>query len=213
MLTHDAVLRTAYASAHTRAFDEGYRILFALPIYHVFGYVEATVAVVFAGGAICPKPMFDADDMLSSVARYRIDEMMAVPAMTTLLLEQAERSRYDLRTLTTVFSSGAAHRPGMFADMRRVLGAERLFTAYGQTETTASTMCVQPGDSLETLQTTLGCHKPAGRGRRPGARWRAGRLPGRRLRRTRRASRRRRRTDRPWARRDARLLRQARRDR
>jgi fatty-acyl-CoA synthase len=71
-------------------------------------------------------------------------------------------SAYDLSSLTTMFSSGAAHRAGMFAEMKERLGVDRLFTAYGQTETTASTTCVMPGDSVETLQSTLGCHKPAG---------------------------------------------------
>ncbi len=162
MLTHDAVLRTGYACAYTRAMDDGYRIGFAMPIYHVFGYVEATMSVPWVGGAICPKPSFDAVDMLASVSRHQLNELMAVPAMTAPMLDEARKNSYDLTSMTTMFSSGAAHRAGMFAEMREVFGVERLFTAYGQTETTASTTCVMPGDSVETLQGTLGCHKPAG---------------------------------------------------
>jgi len=162
MLTHDGVLRTAYCNAYTRAMDDGYRTGFALPIYHVFGYVEATMAVLFVGGAICPKPSFDAADMLGAVGRHRLQELIAVPAMTVPMLDEARSGAYDLSSMVTMFSSGAAHRPGMFAEMKDVFGVSRLFTAYGQTETTASTMCVQPGDSLETLQTTVGCAKQAG---------------------------------------------------
>ncbi|HVE24434.1 MAG TPA: AMP-binding protein [Sporichthya sp.] len=167
MLVHDAVLRTAYACAYTRAMDDGYRIGFAMPIYHVFGYVEATMSVPWVGGAICPKPTFDATDLLGAVARHGLNELMAVPAMTAPMLDEARRAAeagnpYDLSTLRTMFSSGAAHRPGMFQEMKDVLGVDRLFTAYGQTETTASTTCCQPGDVPETLQTTLGCHKHAG---------------------------------------------------
>lgn len=162
MLTHDGVLRTGYACAFTRAMDDGYRIGFAMPIYHVFGYVEATMSVPWVGGAICPKPTFDAADLLGAVGRHQLNELMAVPAMTAPLLDEARANSYDLSSLVTMFSSGAAHRPGMFAEMKEILGVERLFTAYGQTETTASTTCIQPGDSIEALQTTLGCHKPAG---------------------------------------------------
>ena len=152
MLEHDAVLRTGYACAYTRAMDDGYRIGFAMPIYHVFGYVEATMSVPWVGGAICPKPSFDAVDMLSSVSRHQLNELMAVPAMTAPMLDEARKAAqseraYDLSSLTTMFSSGAAHRAGMFAEMKELLGVERLFTAYGQTETTASTTCVMPGDS------------------------------------------------------------------
>ena len=40
LVSHDAVLRTAFASALTRAYEDGRRILFSLPCYHMFGYVE-----------------------------------------------------------------------------------------------------------------------------------------------------------------------------
>jgi fatty-acyl-CoA synthase len=61
-----------------------------------------------------------------------------------------------------MFSSGAAHRPGMWDEMTQVLGVSQLFTAYGQTETMASTMCVQPDDPLWRLVATNGCAKPGG---------------------------------------------------
>jgi fatty-acyl-CoA synthase len=39
-LSHDEELRSAYGSAYTRAFEDGRRILFALPLHHVFAYIE-----------------------------------------------------------------------------------------------------------------------------------------------------------------------------
>ncbi|MEU4227824.1 AMP-binding protein [Nonomuraea sp. NPDC026600] len=162
LLQHDAVLRTAYASAYTRAFQDGRRILFALPIYHVFGYIEATVAALFVGGAVCPHTVFDADRMLRAVSDHRIDELICVPAMTTVVLDKARSGDYDLSSLTTMFSSGAAHHPAMWQEMVDVLGVDELFTAYGQTETSASTLCTQPGDPLDRLRWTNGCVKPAG---------------------------------------------------
>ncbi|MPY47490.1 class I adenylate-forming enzyme family protein [Streptomyces acidicola] len=168
LLQHDAVLRTAYASAYTRAFQDGRRILFALPIYHVFGYVEAMVPVLFVGGAICPQPVFDADRMLHDIGRHHIDELICVPAMTSVVLATARAGQHDLSSLTTMFSSGAAHAPGIWSEMLEVLGVEELFTAYGQTETTASTLCTRPGDPIERLVSTNGCPKPAGVAGDPG---------------------------------------------
>jgi fatty-acyl-CoA synthase len=162
LLQHDAVLRTAYASAYMRAFQDGRRVLFALPIYHVFGYVEATIAVLFVGGAICPHAVFDASRLLTDTGRHQIHELICVPAMTTMVLAEARSGRYDLSSLTTMFSSGAAHRPEMWAQMLDALGVDELFTAYGQTETTASTLCTAPGDPIERLMYTNGCPKPAG---------------------------------------------------
>ena len=50
--SHDAALRTAYASALTRAFEDGRRILFSLPTYHMFGYVEGLLSVLYVGGGV-----------------------------------------------------------------------------------------------------------------------------------------------------------------
>ncbi len=162
MLRHDALLRTAYSSAYTRAFADGRRILYALPIYHVFGYIEGLVAALFVGGAICPHPTFVADKILRDIGTHRIDELICVPAMTTEVLTTARAGDYDLSSLSVMFSSGAAHSPGMFPEMQDVLGVDELFTAYGQTETTASTTCTQPGDPIDRLAGTNGCLKPAG---------------------------------------------------
>ena len=162
LLTHDMLLRTAYASAYTRAFQDGRRIMFALPLYHVFGYVEATLAVLFAGGAVLPQLQFDAAESLASIERHRIDEVMFVPTMTLAVLDEAKCSARDLSSLSVCFSSGGQSPVRIWQDILDTLGVEELFTAYGQTETTASTTCVHPGDPLELLATTHGRYKPAG---------------------------------------------------
>lgn len=162
MLQHDAVLRTGYSCAYTRAFADGRRMLYALPIYHVFGYVEGLVAALFVGGAVAPHAAFDAEQTLRDIARHRIDELICVPAMTTVVLAAARAGAHDLSSLRTMFSSGGAHAPHLWAEMYEVLGVEEIFTAYGQTETTASATCTQPGDPLERLIGTNGCLKPAG---------------------------------------------------
>lgn len=164
LLQHDAVLRTAYANAYTRAFGDGRRILFALPLYHVFGYIEGLLAALFVGGAICPHATFDAEKMLRDIDRYQIEELICVPAMTSVVLDAARtraQGSYSLSSLRTMFSSGAAHPPNLWTEMVEVLGVDEVFTAYGQTETTASTMCTRPGDPLERLRTN-GTVKPAG---------------------------------------------------
>lgn len=162
LLQHDAVLRTAYASAYTRAFSDARRMLFALPIYHVFGYVEGLIAALFVGGGICPHATFDAEKALRDIERHRINELICVPAMTSVVLDTARTAYYDLSSLHTMFSSGGAHSPEMWDEMYRVLGVDEIFTAYGQTETTASTTCTQPGDPRDRLLHSNGAFKPAG---------------------------------------------------
>jgi fatty-acyl-CoA synthase len=161
-LSHDALLRTAYSSALTRAFADGWRVLFALPLHHVFGYVEGLLAAMFVGGAVCLHATFDPVRMLGDVGAHRIDELICIPSMTSALVSHARAGRYDLASLSTMFSSGGPHPASLWTDTIEVLGVEEVFTAYGQTETTASTVCTRPGDPLDRLTGTNGAPKPAG---------------------------------------------------
>jgi fatty-acyl-CoA synthase len=162
MLSHDMILRAAYASAYTRAFEDGRRILFSLPMYHVFGLVECLIASTFVGGAIVPLLAFDAKQMLTTAMQQRATEMVCVPMMTLKLLEIAEEIEFDGSHLLAMFNSGGASPPSIWQDIRDSLGAREVMTAYGMTETTASTTCTFPEGADEQLLTTNGRLKFAG---------------------------------------------------
>lgn len=162
MLTHDMILRAAYASAYTRAFEDGRRILFALPMYHVFGYVECLMACMFVGGAIVPQVLFDAPRMIAAVEQHRASELVCVPTMTLKLLELAKANRFDHSSVLAVFNSGGASPPGIWQDIRTYLGAREVMTAYGMTETTASTTCTFPEGPDSQLGNSNGRMKMAG---------------------------------------------------
>jgi fatty-acyl-CoA synthase len=162
ILTHDMLLRTAYASAYHRAFQDGRRIFFALPLYHVFGYVEALLPALFVGGAIIPHAIFDPAATLRAIGAHRANEAMFVPTMTMAVIDELQRGRYDLSSLSAVFSSAGQSPVRIWRQIRDELGVDEIFTAYGMTETTASTTCTRPDDPLERLAETNGCYKPAG---------------------------------------------------
>ena len=162
MLTHDMVLRTAYASAYTRAFEDGRRIIFALPMYHVFGYVECLVACTYVGGAIVPLITFDPELMLATAERHCASEIVCVPTMTMKLVEVARQRGFRTGDVVSFFNSGGASPPTIWDDIREVFAPQEMLTAYGMSETTASTSCVLPEDPVERLQTTHGRLKEAG---------------------------------------------------
>jgi fatty-acyl-CoA synthase len=162
MISHDMVLRTAYASAYTRAFEDGRRILFALPLYHVFGYIECLIACSFVGGAIIPRLIFTAEDTLGAAERHRASEMVCVPVMTLKLLELARSRGFDSTAFVAMFNSGGVSPPSIWNDIRTHLGAREVMTAYGMTETTASTACTLPEGADAHLLTSNGRLKDAG---------------------------------------------------
>ncbi|MGN6125082.1 MAG: class I adenylate-forming enzyme family protein [Humibacter sp.] len=161
-LTHDMLLRSAYGSAYHRAFDDGWRIGFALPLYHVFGYVEGMLAAMFAGGAIVPQRVFNPRTTLEQIEQHRINEVLFVPTMTVAVVEQAVKGDYDLSSLQSVFSAAAPAPVWLWNRVMSDLNPQMIFTGYGQTEVSAATALTLPGDSIELVATVVGTPKLGG---------------------------------------------------
>ena len=162
VVTHDGVLRTSYASALTRAYEDGRRILFSLPCYHMFGYVEGLLSVMFAGGAIIPRTAFSPADYFAGIERHRATEILAVPTMTVALLEHPGRSGFDLSSLTAILSGAAPAPVWLWQKVQAELGVSEITTGYGMTECGGAMTMTLPEDPLEYHSATVGRPKLAG---------------------------------------------------
>ena len=162
MLSHDALLRSAYSSAWTRAFADGRRILFALPLYHVFSYVEGMLAALFAGGAVIPQSIFDPVATLRAVQEHQADEALFVPTMTIAVLDAARAGTFDAGSLRAVMSAAAPAPVRLWQAVREQLGVPEIVTAYGMTETSAATTYTEPDGPLELVASTVGRPKRGG---------------------------------------------------
>ena len=132
-LTHDMLLRTAYGAAYGRGFEDGRRILFALPMYHVFGYVEGMLPALFVGGAIIPHLTFDPAATLAAIERHRATDLLAIPLMTQMVMDaRKELPRpADVSSLASILSSGTASPPGIWDRIDAELGCDEVTTGYG----------------------------------------------------------------------------------
>lgn len=165
VVTHDAVQRTGFGSALTRAFEDGRRILFSLPCYHMFGYVEGLVAAMMVGGAIVPQTAFDPGAYLTGIERHRATDILCVPTMTVALLEHLERlahERPDLSSLRALLSGAAPAPTWVWERARRELGVREIVTGYGMTECGGAMTLTLPEDPLEVHSATVGRVKLAG---------------------------------------------------
>ncbi len=156
LLTHDMLLRTAYGSAYARAFEDGRRILFSLPMYHVYGYVEGLLSVLFVGGSIIPQLKFDAVATLRGIERHRATDVLLIPTMTLAILDELRRGSYDLSSLHAVISSGGRSPPYIWEQIFELMRPREVTTGYGMTEVTASSTVTRPDDPLERLAGTNG---------------------------------------------------------
>ena len=156
MLTHDMMLRTAFGSTWGRAFEDGRRILFSLPMYHVYGYVEGLLACLFVGGAIIPQTRFDAKETLQGIEKHSATDVLLIPTMTLALLDELKKTTYKLQTLASVISSGGRAPAYIWQDIVTYLHPEEITTGYGMTEVTASSTVTRPNDPFEKLLHTNG---------------------------------------------------------
>jgi fatty-acyl-CoA synthase len=156
MLTHDMMLRAAFGSAYGRAFEDGRRILFSLPMYHVYGYVEGLLSALFVGGAVIPQIKFDAAATLSAIGRHRASDVLLIPTMTLALLDEIRRRPYDLSSLHSMISSGGRSPTHIWEQIVELLQPKELTTGYGMTEVTASTTVTRPNDPIDRLVNTNG---------------------------------------------------------
>lgn len=166
--SHDAVLRTAYASALTRAYDDGRRILFSLPCYHMFGYVEGLLSVLYVGGAIIPLTAFSAEGYFASIQRHRAADLLCVPTMAVAMIESPLRSAYDLSSLTALLCGSAPAPVWLWPRIAEDFGVHEIVTGYGMTECGGAMTLTRPEDPLHMTTETAGRPKMAGAASVPG---------------------------------------------
>jgi fatty-acyl-CoA synthase len=168
LVTHDAVLRTAYASALTRAYEDGRRILFSLPCYHMFGYIEGLLSVMFVGGAIIPQTTFSAEGYFAGIERHRASDVLCVPTMAVAMIESAARERYDLGSLKAMLCGSAPAPTWLWERIEGDFGVSEIVTGYGMTECGGAMTLTLPEDSLYLTSETVGKPKMAGAAAVPG---------------------------------------------
>ncbi|TWG91678.1 fatty-acyl-CoA synthase [Nocardioides sp. J9] len=167
-VTHDAVLRTAYASALTRAYEDGRRILFSLPCYHMFGYVEGLLSATYVGGAVIMLPAFSAEAYLTAIEKHRATDMLCVPTMAVALVESPLRHETDLSSLTAILCGSAPAPVWLWEQVERDFGVSEIVTGYGMTECGGAMTLTLPEDELVLTSTTVGRPKLAGSAGVPG---------------------------------------------
>jgi fatty-acyl-CoA synthase len=167
-VTHDAVLRTAYASALTRAYEDGRRILFSLPCYHMFGYVEGLLSATYVGGAVVMLPAFSAEGYLTAIEKHRATDMLCVPTMAVAMVESALRHQVDLSSLSAILCGSAPAPIWLWEQVERDFGVSEIVTGYGMTECGGAMTLTLPEDDILLTSTTVGRPKLAGSAGVPG---------------------------------------------
>jgi fatty-acyl-CoA synthase len=169
VVTHDAVLRTGYASALTRAYQDGRRVLFSLPSYHMFGYIEGLLSVMFAGGAVVLQTSFSVGSYFAGIERHRANDVLCVPTMAVAMVQSPNRGRYDLSSLRAILCGSAPAPMWLWRQIEDGFGVSEIVTGYGMTECGGAMTLTRPEDPLHLTSETAGKPKMAGAASVPGS--------------------------------------------
>ena len=107
--------------------------IIALPLFHSFGNI---MALVFfrVGATLILLKQFQPKTILASIATHKATFLPLVPTIYSFLVDLYERGSYDISSLHTCISGGAALPEALLKKVEEVLGVT-VIEGYGLTET------------------------------------------------------------------------------
>lgn len=143
MLTHRNFVYNAGNQAENFAMVEDDVNLVLFPMFHISGYLLATICMFYGGGTTILEPRFDAARYIKVLDKYRVTVFFAPPTVYIAFFNLPDFDRYDLANLKICGASGAPVPPAIQAKWQKKTGLN-LLNGYGLTETTAGAIVSLP---------------------------------------------------------------------
>ena len=134
LMTHAQTLRQFSDWCDMAGLVEGDRYLIVNPFFHMFGYKAGCLASLMRGATIIPKPVFEVDDLLRTVAEESVTVFPGPPTVYQSILDHPDRDRYDLSTLRLAVTGAADIPVELIRRMHEELPFRLIVTGYGLTE-------------------------------------------------------------------------------
>ncbi|GGV52101.1 AMP-dependent synthetase [Kitasatospora herbaricolor] len=156
MLTHRNMSANVLQTNGGAPLEEGERVLAVAPFHHAFGLIMVLNASLRQGATVVTMPRFDPQGYLQAIQEHRITRLYVVPTIAVLLARSPLVERFDLSSVRTVISGGAALDPEIARLCEERLGC-RVAQGYGLTEGLVSFMQVEgsPAGSVGRATTNI----------------------------------------------------------
>ncbi|MFC1920278.1 class I adenylate-forming enzyme family protein [Chloroflexota bacterium] len=153
MLSHRSLLEEAKMSA------EGYRqtnkdimMLYALPMYHVYGMVASFLASIYSGSTvvIVPGTGLSIGSFMAAIEREKGTMFLGVPFIFSLAVDLAEKEgiKYDLSSLRLCASAGAPLSVDIKERFKKLYGFD-IWDCWGLTEAVCHLTCPTVNGKME----------------------------------------------------------------
>lgn len=133
MLSHSNLWSSAVARLAETEVPSPFVTLMAVPLFHTAGLAKLVTQLIVGGTAVV-QPGFQVDRVLAAIADEQVTDVILVPSMIQMLVDESTISDYDLSSLETV-TYGAS--PISLAVLERAMAAlprVRFMQSYGMTE-------------------------------------------------------------------------------
>ncbi len=133
--SHFSTSAQAIGTANRLGLTYNDRIITSLPLFHLYGGNIILGGAIVAGASLIAHPRFDAEKILSGVAKHRTNIIAGVPTMFAYFnaVPESTVKKYDLACLDFGVSAGSILFPKVFHDFKGLYGAPVL-DCYGITE-------------------------------------------------------------------------------
>jgi len=140
MLSHRNIATSALGMLASGQFlPHGSRVLHAAPMFHILA-LTGWAAQVLAGGVHVIIPAFKADAVWSAIRDHAVTDLLLVPTMVQMLVDDPTAGQHDGTALRRIFYAGSAISEGLLTRVMAFLSDVRLTQGYGATEFSAATI-------------------------------------------------------------------------
>ncbi|KAJ5626753.1 Acyl-CoA ligase inpC [Penicillium herquei] len=120
-----------------------------LPQSHIYSLVVINHAGPYRGDQVITLPKFDMASYLSSIQNFKISGLFLVPPIIiNMLRNHKECAKYDLSSVSGVFTGAAPLGPETAADFQKLYPKVLIRQGYGLTETSTVVSSSHPDDIL-----------------------------------------------------------------
>jgi len=150
MLTHRNMIANVLQTSIVAPLGEGEKVLAVPPFHHAFGLIMTLNASLLQGATVVTMPRFDPEAYLRAIQEHRITRLYIVPTIAVLLAKSPLVDQYDLSSLRSIVSGGAALDPEIARLCQERLGC-RIGQGYGLTEALVSFMQLDNPGSIGSV--------------------------------------------------------------
>ncbi len=130
------------------------RLLVVGPLYHVGALDLPGIAVLWHGGLMSIQRNFEPGEALAAIEGEQLNAAWFAPVMTTSLLTNPDRHRYDVSSLKWAIGGGEKTPEVRIRAFTDLFKSARYIDAYGLTETVGGDTFMEAGREIEKIGST-----------------------------------------------------------